>query len=349
MPGVTSAPGVTFGGPVSRCRRYKPRKNDPTLFETTPTRAKTARPKPRHLHSVEQSQQGKLNRDGATLLLSDIDGLIVRSVKPHSAKKARMVRRDLATVGRAMNRQWFAVHYLELFSGPGRLLDEATGEEIPGSPLEALEIPTPFDRYVFSDFDESCVAALDRRIGARSDVRIRRGDANDPRHLETVAGLLDPRALIIAYLDPAKPNLHFDTVAWLANRFEYIDFIINLPTNAIHRSLAAARYWIDRGANPATLAALQTPAGALGHPDPLALLGPDECSTADAIRGFYYEQLRNVGMTELAEPRTICVTQNNAPLYDIILASRHPRAVELWEKANKVAPHPQLALGEELI
>lgn len=46
-----------------------------------------------------------------------------------------MVSCDLGTVGRAMGSKWFDVHYLELFCGPGYLLDEATGEELPGSPL----------------------------------------------------------------------------------------------------------------------------------------------------------------------------------------------------------------------
>ena len=44
---------------------------------------------------------------------------------------------------------------------------------------------------------------------------------------------------MIAYLDPAKPNLHFSTVRYLAERFRFIDFIINLPFSGIHRSLAA--------------------------------------------------------------------------------------------------------------
>ena len=29
---------------------------------------------------------------------------------------------------------------------------------------------------------------------------------------------MDPRALVIAYLDPAKPNLHWSTVEFLADR-----------------------------------------------------------------------------------------------------------------------------------
>ena len=85
-----------------------------------------------------------------------------------------MVSRDLGTVGRAMNRKWFEVHYLELYCGPGYLFDEASREEVPGSPLQALGISPPFDRYVFSDYSDVCVEALRTRIDAhaRSEVRL---------------------------------------------------------------------------------------------------------------------------------------------------------------------------------
>ncbi|MCW2986828.1 MAG: hypothetical protein JWR63_4398 [Conexibacter sp.] len=314
------------------------RKQPDSLFDldsVAPRAPRTPTPTPRKLHSVVMSAQARLNRDGAMLLLSDVDGLLLRSVKPHSARKARMVRRDLGTVGRALNRQWFDVQYLELFSGPGRLRDETTGEELPGSPLEALDIPSPFDRYVFSDYDADCVRALRTRIGPHRNVFVERGDANDLEHLSRVADRLDPRALIIAYLDPAKPNLHWATVEYLAARFKHIDFIINLPVSAIHRSLGLGAKMVTEGADPLTCEAIQIPARALGHPDPLQLLRCGRLAPY-AIRDYYYEKLRSAGLTELAEPRTVKQELNNSPLYDVILASRHPKAVELWEKANAV-------------
>jgi hypothetical protein len=77
-----------------------------------------------------------------------------------------------------------------------------------------------------------CVAALEARIGKRSDVFIREGDANDSEHLDALCTLLDPKALLLAYLDPAKPNLDFATVSYLANRFNFIDLRIDLPFSA---------------------------------------------------------------------------------------------------------------------
>jgi three-Cys-motif partner protein len=301
----------------------KPRLFDPK--ELGPSVPKQAR-RP-GLHAADDpSDQMRLNADGAGLVPGLSDGLRVRSVKPHSAQKAKMVSRDLGTVGRAMNRKWFNVEYLELFCGPGLLYDEAEREEVPGSPLQALGLQTPFDNCVFSDISDVCVDALATRIDRlRAEqsglprTTVCRGDANDPAHLDLVCSLIDPTALVIAYLDPQKPNVHWSTVEYLAQRFKYIDFIINLPFSGIHRSLSA-------GGD-------ERPRLMLGHPNPVELLALEEGRTADNIRDYYDQQLRSLGLIHIAR-RCVHTSWSNSPLYDVVLASRHPTAVKLWEKAN---------------
>jgi hypothetical protein len=49
---------------------------------------------------------------------------------------------------------------------------------VPGSPLEAMAIPYPFDGYVFCDLSLPCVESLRRRIGDRA--HMLDGNANDP-------------------------------------------------------------------------------------------------------------------------------------------------------------------------
>jgi len=114
----------------------------PRLFD--PRELGPREPKPRRRPDLRladsPSEQLRLNPDGAGLVPGTTDGLPVRLVKPHSADKARTVSRDLGTVGRAMGNKWFPVHYLELFCGPGYLLDDVTREEVPGSPLQALSV-----------------------------------------------------------------------------------------------------------------------------------------------------------------------------------------------------------------
>jgi three-Cys-motif partner protein len=121
--------------------------------------------------------------------------------------------------------------------------DESTGKEQPGSPFEALAVRKRFTHYVFADFSQDCVDALSARVGSRPDVGIVRGDANDPAHLWRIGEILNPRALVIAYLDPARPqDLQWATVKHLATQFEYIDLIINLPGNSLMRAILGAHH-----------------------------------------------------------------------------------------------------------
>ncbi len=277
--------------------------------------------------------------DAAEMYLSREDGLLVRGVWPHSARKSWMVSRIIDVVSRAMTGKWGQLGYIELYSGPGRLLDRSTSKELPGSPVEALRLSTPFDRYVFCDFDEDCVTALRQRcdqepMGSRS--RVFQGDAKEIDHLERVARQFGRGTLVIAYLDPARPrDMTWHTVQTLANRLPTVDLIINLPVHSLQRAISG-----PHGRNAEAHAA-----GAfLGHPEPSDLMHWDRThahqpqGTMDAIRGFYDRQLQSLGF--LPPARRIVEITPGVPYYDVLYASRHPLGVNLWNKANPPEPPP---------
>lgn len=289
--------------------------------------------------------QAHTDLDSARMWTSRVDGLLVRGVHPHSAAKSAMVSKAIGTVSSAMSGKWFAkrygLQYLEPYAGPGRLLDEATGKEQLGSPLQALNVRKPFTRYVFSDFSRECVDALQQRVGDRDDVRVECGDANDRAHLERLAELLHGRALVIAYLDPARPqDLHWSTVEFLAGRFDYIDLIINLPVNSLMRGIAGGHAAGGSGAG--------TSGRFLDHPRPHELLRRAPRgklivgATIAAIREHYDEQLVRLGFARPAR-RTVDFPPGN-PYYDVILASRHPTGLDLWNKTNPPPVDPQTSM-----
>jgi three-Cys-motif partner protein len=282
--------------------------------------------------------------DAARMWLSNEDGLLVRGVKPHSAEKSKLVSRGIDTVSSAMSGKWFAtkfgVEYVEFYSGPGRLLDMSTGQEQLASPLEALAVRKPFTRYVFADFSEDCVDALSARVGMRPDVDVVRGDANDVAHLERIGGILNPRALVIAYLDPARPqDLRWSTVEYLAKQFGFIDLTINLPLNSLMRAILGAHH--GGGSGPGAAGRF------LDHHAPIELIQPDASRpstrpTIEAIRSHYDAQLVALGFKPPAR-RSVNFPADN-PYYDILLASRHDRGLELWNKTNPLPVDPQLSL-----
>jgi three-Cys-motif partner protein len=280
--------------------------------------------------------------DAAHMWVSKDDGLLVRGVKPHSAQKSTLVSRGIDTVSSAMSGQWFAskygIEYVELYSGPGRLLDESTGVEQPGSPLRALSVRKPFTHYLFSDVSPECIDALTARVGSHGAVDIVRGDANDPDHLQQVVGHLNRRALVVAYLDPARPqDLHWGTVQYLATEFEFIDLIINLPVNSLMRAILGAYRAGGRGPGAA--------GRFLNHDAPHELLQPNAdrphtAPTIGAIRRHYDRELMALDFKQPAR-RTVDFPPNN-PYYDILLVSRHERGLDLWNKTNPLAVDPQM-------
>lgn len=69
--------------------------------------------------------------------------------------------------------------YIDAFAGAGKHISKETGEFVLGSPLNALLIEPPFNEFHLIDLDGSRADELRHLIGARSDVVVYEGDAND--------------------------------------------------------------------------------------------------------------------------------------------------------------------------
>lgn len=69
--------------------------------------------------------------------------------------------------------------YIDAFAGPGINISKRTGEFVPGSPLNALNIIPPFSEIHLIDLHGGKVSELQRQIGSRRDVFIYEGDANE--------------------------------------------------------------------------------------------------------------------------------------------------------------------------
>ena len=101
--------------------------------------------------------------------------------------------------------------YIDAFAGPGLHISKATGEFVPGSPLNALNVKPPFRAYHLIDINREKVEHLRQIVGARSDVFIYAGDCNGillnevfpkVKRAEYRRGLclLDPYGLTLAYV-----------------------------------------------------------------------------------------------------------------------------------------------------
>jgi three-Cys-motif partner protein len=263
------------------------------------------------------------------------------TVGPWGREKLDLLQEYLGQYTTALkNQNWATTVYIDAFAGAGRSklrqaeadpdqgvlsLDEeavaAAEEYINGSPLRALRIPTPFDRYFFLDEDPERVELLEplRTEHPELNIRVKACDANPV--LIWIADRLTPRHKAVAFLDQYADQLNWATVAALA-RTGVTEVIINLPINMNFNRLLP-KSGIVSPANAATLdRAFPSPDWReAAYPQAPTFFGEAPRRAADVPRALlevYVRGLRAI-FDFVASPRLVR-TPRGLPLYYLIWA-----------------------------
>jgi three-Cys-motif partner protein len=205
--------------------------------------------------------------------------------------------------------------------------DQARQSIVLGSPIRALRSEPGFHRHYFFDIDEKRVGQLEdlKLQYPEKWVHVEVGDANE--RIRKLVAMLKSRREVkgVAFLDPYKENLDWETVEALAGTRKF-EVIINLPLHmAINRILARGAErnaeWesrIDRCFGTESWREVV-------YPDREDMFGPLPPKKADGVPQrlleIYIERLRLV-FGEVATPRLIRNTKNS-PLYFLIWAGPH--------------------------
>ncbi len=157
------------------------------------------------------------------------DGLITPEVGAWAEYKYRLVSNYSTMFASSMKGKWGARVYIDLFAGAGRSKIKNSKQIVPASPLLALTIPYPFDKYIFCDNEGDKLHALEKRVKKdypKATVTYIE-EANDnvnaiiaaiPQHSGTY------RVLSFCFVDPySLKNLKFSTIKRLSEKF--IDFL----------------------------------------------------------------------------------------------------------------------------
>lgn len=261
-------------------------------------------------------------------LVGDVEDMaFARAISLHSSEKAQYARGYASIVGTAM-KSWYRV-WIELFAGPGKLYVRDTGAFVPGSPVEALEIPRQFNRYVFADLDPACTESLRKRIGHRHGVHILQGDANSHELLVQIAELVPKNALVVLYGDPEGLHLHWDTIRFFIDRYPHLDLLLNVPISGVVRAVAAG--YEDKAA------------AVLNHPQPRALFDAGARDKGVMYRDWYWRNCAAAGFDQIAAV-PIHLRGTNRELYDLMLASRNPLATKFFRIAAGLPEHAPVAV-----
>jgi len=135
--------------------------------------------------------------------------------------------------------------YIDAFAGAGVHIRRKTGEFVPGSPLNALEIKNPFTEYHYIDIDKQKIEILMSVTQGQQNVHIYSEDCNEALTKKVFPALKwenKKRALCI--LDPYGLHLHWETIMKTA-KLKTTEIFLNFPLmdmnrNVLHKDLLSA-------------------------------------------------------------------------------------------------------------
>lgn len=278
-----------------------------------------------------------------TVVVSD-DNLPSPEVGPWAESKHNLVSYYARQFSSGMKNKWHERIYIELYAGAGHSRIRDTSKIIMGSPLRALLLPDPFDKYIFCEENPDSINALElraKKIAPHSNVVCIPGDCNQrvAEILKAIpVGSKEHRVLSLCFVDPCDIGIKFKTIRSLSSR--YVDFLVLLAlymdaNRAYHHYVkpksAKVAELLDRPAWRSEWANAQSE----GVPFPRFLAE----AFSQSMQTLRYLPQPIYKMKEIIFP------DKNWPLYRLALFSRNPLAYKLWDDVLKYSTD-QMFLGD---
>ena len=160
------------------------------------------------------------------------DGLFCQEVGSWTEEKHSLVSLYAKLFSTGMKQKWDVRVYIELYAGAGYSKIEGTSRWIAGSPIRALALEDPFDKYIFCEREPKQLDALKKRVervAPNANVSFIPGDCNkrvDDILAEIPSYSPSHKVLSLCFVDPFDIGIKFRTLRRLSDRF--VDFLILL-------------------------------------------------------------------------------------------------------------------------
>lgn len=261
------------------------------------------------------------------------DGLIIPEVGSWSIRKYCLIEQYAHMFATSMKNKWHCRVLIDLFAGCGYSKIKGSNNIVKTSPLLTLDIPDPFDLYIFCDIDEEKINALEFRIKRdypNENPKLIKGDVNNSAS-RIIENIPQPsknfRVLSFCIVDPYNiGDLNFKTLEQLSNSL-YIDFLVLIPS------------YMDANRNLKNYLKNNTIDKFLGKSNWRAEW--DENSNRINFGCFivqqFNKQMGNLDFIEVEDGEFIKISepQKNCPLYHLAFYSKHKLAKKFWKEAIK--------------
>ncbi len=275
----------------------------------------------------------------------DDDELPTPEVGPWAEEKYKYVSYYNKLFSTSMKDKWGCRTYIDLFAGAGRSRNRRTNKILAGSPLLALGVPDPYDKYIFCERDRELMEALESRVEkecSHADVTYVVGDCNEM--VDDICAAIprpSPRRTVLSFcfIDPYNIDIHFETVRRLSDFF--IDFlmVLALGMDAQRNVSHYCRPDVSRVDN------------FLGDIDWRDEWEQERRKKGVMFRTFlakkYASQMETIGYTgtSLEKMKRITPSDRDLSLYYLAFFSRSDRGRSFWEQALRYVPdQPALPL-----
>lgn len=259
-----------------------------------------------------------------------------------SEAKLAILRKYASAYSQILTSNNFYHIYIDGFAGAGQHLSKTTGQLVPGSPLNALQVQPPFRELHLVDLEAGRVAELRRLTAGEKHVTVHdAGDANEIL-LDKVFPLVKyedyRRALCV--LDPYGLHLNWSVVQ-AAGAARSIEIFINFPVLDMNRNVLL---WQPDDASPDDIARMNAFWGDeswrnVAYSTEYNLFKEPEKQSNDVIAQAYKERLKKVaGFKRVPEPVAMKNTKN-ATLYYLFFASQKDTAehivLDIFDKLRR--------------
>lgn len=259
------------------------------------------------------------------------DGLPCPEVGSWAELKYRLVSLYATLFSSGMKAKWDVRVYVELYAGAGYNRIRGTESIIAGSPIRALMVKDPFDKYILCEESAELLEALKirvKRTAPSANVSFIRGDCDlkaDAICAEMPQGSSQKTALSLCFVDPFDIGIKFDTLRTLSKR--YVDFLVLLalymdanrayvhyvrPKSTKVEEFLGSKTWRDRW----TVAQSE----GLSFPEFLAR----EFASSMETLGYLPTPIYTI--------KKVSSDEKNLPLYRLALFSRDQRAYQFWDE-----------------
>jgi three-Cys-motif partner protein len=272
---------------------------------------------------------------GSEYRASQADGLPARVSGAWAREKLEYLAKYMSIFNVGMKNKWERV-YIDLMAGPGRCVEDDTGDEFDGSPLLAVSQKEPFTEAVLIEGDATLAAALRQRVDRRATVV--EADCNDTAVIGQLRDRLGYGRLGLAFADNLGLDVTLTTLKTLTHDRK-VDLCITFQVGDLKRNLRRALKGDDAARWTAFFGEGWAPVA--GDAERKNLSAEE---TANVLLDFYGRQLADMGYTHVRHSRRVMKNSRNVGLYRLVLAGKHERAGQFFDEISKIEPGGQRGL-----